>query len=101
MKYRLITTSILLLLIGSSVQAIEIINDKGSLDAKVFDGKIYNDRGRYTGMITPEKKMYNEKGEFTGQIKNNSIIDMNGNVKGFIRDGKIYDKEGAYTGQLK
>ena len=90
-----------LLTMSLSVQAIELIDKNGSLNAKVFSGKIYNDRGRYTGMITPEGKMYDKDGKFTGQIKDKSILDANGQIKGFIRDGKIYNKDGNYTGRLK
>lgn len=91
----------LFILMSSSVQAIELIDKKGAFDSKLFQGKIYNDRGKYTGMITPEGKMYDETGQFTGQIKNQTILDQNGDTKAFIRDGKIYDTEGNYKGRLK
>ena len=96
-----ITTIALLLIMSIPVQAIELIDKKGSFDAKIFDGKIYNDRGQYTGMITPEGKMYDKDGQFTGQIKGQSIIDKDGDTKGFIREGKIYGKDGHYKGRLK
>ena len=96
-----IITIILLLFMSNSVQAIELIDKKGALDSKTVDGKIYNDRGKYTGMITPEGKMYDEKGKFTGQIRGQSILDQNGNSKGFIREDKIYDTDGKYKGRLK
>ena len=94
-------TIILLVFMSISVQAIEIIDKKGALDSKIFEGKIYNDQGKYTGMITPEGKMYDAKGKFTGQIRGQSILDQNGNSEGFIREGKIYDQEGKYKGRLK
>ena len=96
-----IITIILLIFMSAPVQAIELIDKKGSFDSKTFDGKIYNDRGKYTGMITPEGKMYDADGNFTGQIKSQAILDQNGEPKGYIREGKIYDKEGNYTGRLK
>ncbi|RKZ93519.1 MAG: hypothetical protein DRQ43_08035 [Gammaproteobacteria bacterium] len=91
----------LLVFMSSPVQAIEIIDNKGNYDAKLVDGKIYNDDGQYAGMITPDGKMYNEQGQYTGQIKNETLIDRNGAAKAYIRDGKIYDKEGRYKGRLK
>lgn len=98
----LIPALVLLLIMSSSFSyAIEVISPSGNFEAKVFDGKIYNDRGKYTGMITAEGKMYDQDGNFTGQIKNNSILDRDGSYKGVIRDGKIYDKDGIYQGQLK
>lgn len=96
-----IITTILLMFMLLPVQAIEFIDKKGSFDSKTFDGKIYNDRGRYTGMITPEGKMYDADGKFTGQIKSQAIVDHNGEPKGYIREGKIYDQEGNYKGRLK
>lgn len=96
-----IITIMLLVFMSSAVQAVEIIDHKGAYDAKVVDGKIYNDDGQYAGMITPEGKMYNEQGQYTGQIKNQTLLDRNGAAKAYIRDGKIYDKEGNYTGRLK
>lgn len=98
---RSIITIVLLVFMSISVQAIELIDKKGAFDSKTFDGKIYNDRGKYTGMITPEGKMYDAEGQFTGQIRGQSILDQNGGTKGFIRDGKVYDKEGNYKGRLK
>ncbi|MCU7940688.1 MAG: hypothetical protein KZQ64_11775 [gamma proteobacterium symbiont of Bathyaustriella thionipta] len=92
---------LLLLSISLSAQAVELIDKKGTFDSKAFDGKIYNDRGKYTGMITPEGKMYDAEGQFTGQIKNQAILDSNGAPKGFIRDGKIYNTDGSYKGRLK
>lgn len=92
---------LLLLLVCAPVHAIEVVNEKGGFKSKVFDGKIYDDRGKYTGMITPEGKMYDKDGKFTGQIKNQSILDATGNYNGVIRDGKIYNKEGQYEGQLR
>lgn len=92
---------VLMFTMSLSVQAIELIDNKGALNSKVFGGKIYNDRGRYTGMITSEGKMYDKEGKFTGQIKDKSILDASGHIKGFIRDAKIYDKDGNYTGRLK
>ena len=91
----------LLMLISIPVQAIELIDKKGSFDSKTFNGKIYNAQGKYTGMITPEGKMYDEQGNFTGQIRGQSILEKNGETKGFIREGKIYDKDGNYKGRLK
>lgn len=96
-----IQTFILLLFISSSAQAIELIDKEGAYDAKAVNGKIYNDTGHYTGMITSEGKMYDKEGQFTGQIKGGNILDQNGDIKAYIRDGKIYDKAGHYTGRLK
>lgn len=102
MKYvRYIISIALLMLISISVQAIELIDKKGAFDSKIFDGKIYNDRGKYTGMITPDGKMYDAEGQFTGQIRGQTILDQNGEAKSIIRDGKIYDIEGNYKGRLK
>jgi len=100
-KIHPVITIILLVFMSIPVQAIELIDKKGALDSKTFDGKIYNDQGKYTGMITPEGKMYDEKGKFTGQIKGQSILDQKGDSKGFIREGKIYGTEGKYKGRLK
>ena len=96
-----IITIMLLISMCSAVQAVELIDNKGAFDSKTFDGKIYNDRGKYTGMITPEGKMYDEEGNFTGHIRGQTILDQNGDAKGFIREGKIYGKEGNYKGRLK
>lgn len=100
-QVRSIITIVLLMFISTAIHAIEIIDKEGAFDAKTFDGKIYNDRGKYTGMITSEGKMYDEQGHFTGQIRGQTILDKNGDTKAFIRDGKIYDKEGNYRGRLK
>ena len=98
----LIPALVLLLIMSSSFSyAVEVTSPAGNFKAKVFDGKIYNDRGKYTGMITPEGKMYDQDGNFTGQIKDNSILNRDGSYKGVIRDGKIYNKEGIYQGQIK
>lgn len=92
---------LLFLLASSPIYAVELVNKSGAFQSKTFQGRIYDARGKYTGMITPEGKMYDQDGNFTGQIKNQSILDKDGNNKGVIRDGKIYDKEGLYKGQLK
>lgn len=101
--YQLIMMSVLLgaVLAMSSAHAIEVTDSKGGFKSKLFEGKIYNDRGKYTGLITPEGKMYDSEGNFTGQIKNNAILNKDGSSNGFIRDGKIYDNEGLYKGQIK
>jgi len=96
-----IITIMLLVFMSSPVQAVEIIDHKGAYDARLVDGKIFNDAGQYAGMITPDGKMYNEQGQYTGQIKNQAVIDRNGAAKAYIRDGKIYDEEGRYKGRLK
>ena len=88
-------------LLMSTAHGLELTDQHGGYKSKVYEGKIYNDRGKYTGMITPEGKMYDEQGEFTGQIRNQSILNRDGSANGFIRDGKIYDKDGLYKGHLK
>lgn len=85
----------------SATYGFQVTDQDGGFKSKSYGGKLYNDRGKYTGMITPEGKMYDEKGNFTGQIKNQSILDRDGSAKGFIRDGKIYDQDGTYKGLLK
>lgn len=80
---------------------VELMDEKGAFKSKLFEGKIYNDRGQYTGMITSEGKMYDPEGNFTGQIKNQSILNSDGTPKGYIRDGKIYNQDGLLQGQLK
>ena len=85
----------------STVHGLELTDQHGGYKSKVYEGKIYNDRGKYTGMITSDGKMYDDKGNFTGQIKNQAILNRDGSANGFVRDGKIYDKDGQFKGLLK
>lgn len=109
MKNRLIGFSCLLkiitlcsfIFVGTIAQAVEVIAQDGAYKSIVVEGKIYSDQGKYEGMITPEGKMYDKDGKFTGQIKNQSILNADGSIRGFVREGKIYDKDGQYDGQLK
>lgn len=101
-KQRIMMSVLLgLTMILSTVHGLEVTDQYGGFKSKVYEGKIYNDRGKYTGMITPDGKMYDANGDFTGQIKNQAILNRDGSPNGFIRDGKIYDKDGGYKGLLK
>lgn len=99
-QYTLVFT-LLLMIVSTTSHAIDVVSPTGDFQSKLFGGKIYDDRGNYTGMITAEGKMYDKDGKFTGQIKNQSILDRDGSYRGVIRGGKVYDKDGLYEGQLK
>lgn len=85
----------------SAAYGLEVTDQHGGFKSKLYQGKIYDDRGKYQGMITPDGKMYDKNGRFTGQIKNQAILNSDGSSDGFIRDGKIYDKAGNFKGLLK
>lgn len=104
MKFKqgiIMSVLLVLTLSWSMVHGLELTDQHVGYKSKVYEGKFYNDRGKYTGMITVDGKMYDEQGQFTGQIKNQAILNSDGTPNGFIRDGKIYDKDGVYKGLLK
>ncbi len=77
------------MLLAGNASAIELTDSQGGYKSKLMDGRMYDDRGKYIGMITERGRMYDKDGHFIGQIR------------GFIRDGKLYGPDGEYRGQIK
>ncbi len=98
---RIITMFFLILFLSGSVYALELMDKHGAYDSRLMNGKIYNDRGQYTGMITSRGKMYDKDGNFIGQIRGQNILNSDGTPRAYIRDNKIYAPDGSYKGQLK
>lgn len=102
MKIKLNILLILLaLLLSSHVSALEITDNQGGFKSKLMDGRMYDDRGKYIGMITKRGRMYDKDGHFIGQVRGQNILNADGTSRGFIRDGKIYGPNGEYRGQVK
>ena len=89
-----------MLLVGNA-SAIELSNAQGGYQSKLMDGRMYDDRGKYIGMITERGRMYDKDGHFIGQIRGQTLLNADGSSRGFIRDGKLYGPDGEYRGQIK
>ena len=98
---RIITMFVLALLMSNAVYALEMVDKHGAYESRLMNGKIYNDRGQYSGMITSRGRMYDKDGNFIGQIRGQNILNSDGTPRAYIRDNKIYAPDGNYQGRLK
>ena len=89
------------MLLAGNASAIELTDSQGGYKSKLMDGRMYDDRGKYIGMITERGRMYDKDGHFIGQIRGQTLLNADGSSRGFIRDGKLYGPDGEYRGQIK
>ena len=100
MKILLKIWSILFFLNGSLAVAIEITGSQGEYQSRVIQGKIYDVRGKYTGMITPEGNMYDKQGNYTGKIGCARYLEMIGKVITIRITGIIHSQNRCQSAYL-